>query len=258
MSSLEFSQVTVVLGGAPRVREASLGLEPGEWVALIGPNGAGKTTLLRAAARLVSFTGRIRIDGADAGRLSRRELARLIALVQQLPVTPPAMRVSDYVLLGRTAHLRALATERREDLDAVEQALGQLDLFAYADRELGSLSGGERQRVVLARALAQGSGILLLDEPTSALDLGRQQQVLNLVQVLRRECRLTVLAAMHDLTLAAQYADRLVLLSGGQVVASGSADEVLTEPLLDGHYRASVRVLREGGVVAVVPVPGEL
>jgi iron complex transport system ATP-binding protein len=254
VSRLELEAITVVLGGAARVRDASLAVAPGEWVTVIGPNGAGKTTLLRAAGALVPFRGRVRIDGRDAAGLSRRELAQRLALVPQLPLTPPAMHVGDYVLLGRTAHLRPLRSERRADHEAVERALERLELLPYAERRLGSLSGGERQRVVLARALAQGSGILLLDEPTSALDLGHQQQVLNLVAGLRAEDGLTVLSAMHDLTLAGQYADRLALLSEGQIVASGSPPEVLTEALLSAHYRVRLRVVHADGVAAVVPL----
>jgi iron complex transport system ATP-binding protein len=145
--------------------------------------------------------------------------------------------------------------ERGADLAIVHDVITRLDLTGLDDRPLGSLSGGEQQRAVLARALAQQSPVLLLDEPTSALDVGHQQQVLELVETLRREHGLAVVSAMHDLTLAGQFADRLLLLSGGRVIAAGSADTVLTEAIVSEHWGARVRVVHdpEGGVV-VIPV----
>jgi iron complex transport system ATP-binding protein len=163
--------------------------------------------------------------------------------------------VFEYALLGRTAHLRYLAVEGPRDITIVEDVLGQLDLTALADRPLSSLSGGEQQRAVLARALAQQAPVLLLDEPTSALDVGNQQQALELVEDLRREWGLVVVSAMHDLTLAGQFADRLLLLSRGSAVACGPARTVLTERSLSEHWGARVRVLDdpEGGIV-VIPI----
>jgi iron complex transport system ATP-binding protein len=225
----------------------------GEWVALIGPNGAGKTTLLRAITGLVPSEGTIFVGGAPIGSLGRRELARRVALVPQLPLLPPALTVTEYVSLGRTPYISYLATESRRDLDAVAQALERLELEALAERLLGELSGGERQRAVLARALVQDAPALLLDEPTSALDIGHQQQALELLDTLRADAGLTVLAAMHDLTLAGQYADRVLLMDGGRVVADGPPGTVLDEERLSRHYGASVSVLRHAGGLAVVP-----
>jgi iron complex transport system ATP-binding protein len=165
------------------------------------------------------------------------------------------MRVVDYVLLGRTPHLGYLATESPTDLQAVEEAIVMLDLVRLSGRVMGGLSGGELQRVVLARALAQAAPLLLLDEPTAALDVGAAQQVLDLVDEIRRRQRLTVVAAVHDLTLAAQFCDRLVMISGGSIVAEGAARTVLTESVIRQHYGASVRVLEDGaGGVVVIPV----
>jgi cobalamin transport system ATP-binding protein len=163
------------------------------------------------------------------------------------------MTVAEYVLLGRTPYVPYFGTESRSDVEAVERALRRLDLTALASRRLGTLSGGERQRAVLARALAQGTEVLLLDEPTSALDVGRQQQVLEFVDRLRAQQRLTVLSAMHDLTLAAQYAERLLLLDGGVVVADGPPREVVTEARVAAHYGATVRVIDDEAGLAVVP-----
>jgi iron complex transport system ATP-binding protein len=253
--AVELERLSVALGGVRIVDDVSFSVQDGEWIALIGPNGAGKTTLLRAIVGLVNHDGRIRLLGDDAARLSRRALARRVALVPQVPVMPEHATVAQYVLLGRTPHVSYLGSERRADYDAVAAALERLDLLALAERPLGSLSGGERQRATLARALAQDAPILLLDEPTTSLDVGRQQQALELVDELRHDRDLTVISTMHDLTLVGQYGERLLLLDGGKVVADGTAGDVLTRPLIAAHYGADVRVLGEPeSGVAVVPV----
>ena len=253
MTTLDCRQVDVVLGGTPVLTGVDLSVGPGEWVSLVGPNGAGKSTLLRFVCGLVAGTGTLEIDGRPAASLSRRHRARLVALVPQAPVVPAGITVADYVLLGRTPHLAPLGVESPGDLAAVHGALVRLDLVSFAGRVLSTLSGGERQRVFVARALAQGAPVLLLDEPTTALDVGHQQQVLELVDRLRHEQGLTVLATMHDLTLAGQYADRLVLLDGGRVVATGTAADVLTEDHLRRYYGADVRVISADGRPVVVP-----
>jgi iron complex transport system ATP-binding protein len=253
MSAIALHEVSVTLGRTEAVCRLSASVGRGEWVGLIGPNGAGKTTVLRALAGLVSFTGVIELDGGALKSSSRRQIARQVALVPQNPETPAALTVAEYVLLGRTPHIGYLATESHADEQAAATALERLALTAFADRPLDALSGGERQRVVLARAIAQQAAILLLDEPTSALDLGRQQQVLELVDDLRQEGDLTVIAAMHDLTLAAQYADRLLLLDGGQVVSEGDASEVLDEERIKALFGASIRIFKEDGEVFVLP-----
>jgi iron complex transport system ATP-binding protein len=246
---------SVALDGVRVVADLTLEVDAGEWVGLIGPNGAGKTTALRAVAGLVEYAGKIRVFGEEVGNLSRRDVARRIALVPQTPVIPPDMTVLEYVLLGRTPHLRYLSSPGRADILASRSALGRLDAAHLVDRRLGSLSGGERQRTVLARAIAQEARLVLLDEPTTALDVGAQQQVLELVAGLRASGQLTVLSAMHDLTVAGQYADRLVLLDGGREVASGSPAEVLTEELIARHYGASVHVVSDPDAgIAVVPL----
>ena len=253
MTAIGLDGVTVVLGGRPVVDGIDLRVGSGEWLALIGPNGAGKTTVLRAIARLVPFTGSITLGDVPTGDMSRAELSRLLAVVPQEPSTPPWMTVAEYVLLGRLPHLGPLAKEGEHDREAAARALSRLDLLQYRERPLGTLSGGEKQRVVVARALAQEARIVLLDEPTAAFDIGHQQQALDLLDALRGESELTLVAAMHDLTLAAQYADRMVLLDRGRVVADGGPSDVLTEEAIARHYGASIDVVPVGDRVAVIP-----
>ena len=255
MTSISLDGVSVTLGGRHVVDGVSETVASGEWVTLIGPNGAGKSTLLRAIGGLIDCDGTVSLDGDPIPGLGRRVLAQRLAFVPQSPLLPPEMRVREYVLLGRTPHIGPLSHESRRDLDAAGRALARLDLLEFADRPLRTLSGGEQQRAVLARALAQEAPVLLLDEPTMALDIGRQQQVLDLVATLREQSELTVLSAMHELTLAAQYADRLWLLSRGGLVAAGAPEEIVTEALISEHYGAEVRVVSdEGGPVTVVPL----
>jgi iron complex transport system ATP-binding protein len=250
---IDLRDVSVRLGSTQALRGISFAAERGSWVSLIGPNGAGKTTAIRALCGLVRYEGTVLVDGMEARERGRRGLARLCAFVPQTPETPPELIVAEYVLLGRTPHLGYFGAEGDADRLAAERALDKLDLLDFAQRPLGSLSGGELQRVVLARALAQEAPILLLDEPTTALDLGRQQQVLDLVDSLRGD-DLTVVSTMHDLTLAGQYADRLVLLDRGTVVAEGSAADVLSATNLASYYGASVRIVEEEGRVFVLPL----
>jgi iron complex transport system ATP-binding protein len=253
VNAIELTNVQVVLGGRPVVDGVDAAVGEGEWVALIGPNGAGKTTLLRAIARLVPFAGYIALEGRATSAMQRAELSRVLAVVPQEPSTPAWMTVAEYVLLGRTPHLGPLAKEGRHDREAAARALTRLDLLGYRERRLGTLSGGEKQRVVVARALAQEARIVLLDEPTASLDIGHQQQALELLDTLRAESGLTLIAAMHDLTLAAHYAKRMVLLDAGRVIADGAPREVLTESLIARHYDATVRIMSLDGKIAVVP-----
>jgi iron complex transport system ATP-binding protein len=251
---IALERVTVRYGSTTAVSELTERVGEGEWVGLIGPNGAGKTTVLRSIARLVQHEGRVTIADKDSSGMSRRHLARRIAYVPQRPTLPPDMTVSDYVLLGRTPHIGYFNFESADDHRVCSTLLERLDLAAFSDRQLATLSGGELQRLVLARALAQEAPVLLLDEPTSELDLGRRVEALELVDVLRAERGLTVISALHDLTLAGQFADRLVLLAGGRIAAAGPPVDVLEEASLGHHFGTNVRVLRtDSGELVVVP-----
>jgi iron complex transport system ATP-binding protein len=252
--ALALRDLAVRLGGREILRDVSFEVPIGSWTCIVGPNGAGKSTLMHAAAGLVEHGGAVELWGRRVESYRRRDRARLVALVAQQPVIPEAMSVRRYVLLGRTPHLGALGAERRVDIVAVSSALERLDLAWAASRRLDTLSGGELQRAVLARALAQEAPLLLLDEPTTGLDLGHQVNVLELVDELRREERLTVVSAMHDLTLAGRFSDRFVLLSRGRLVASGNRNEVLDAAIIAEHFGASVRVIGDGEIGwAVVP-----
>ncbi len=251
---VEFNDLVVRYTEATALDGVSFAAERGRWLGLIGANGAGKTSLLKALARLVEYEGEIRVDGRSTALLSRREFAQLVAYVPQKPEFPPAMRAIDYVALGRMPHLGYFGAEGPNDRERSLEFLERLSLGAMAARQLSTMSGGELQRLVLARALAQEAPVLLLDEPTSALDLGRRVEALELVDELRVERGLTVISALHDLTLAAQFADQLALLASGAIVASGRADEVLEEGSLDFHFGTRVRILRtDDGELVVVP-----
>ncbi len=255
MSVLVCADVEAAYNGSQVLAGVTLHVDPGEWVALIGPNGAGKSTLLRVVAGVMTpAAGKVTIGGDPVDAMTRRAAARRIAMVPQTPTIPEGMTVREYVMLGRTPYISYWGSESAEDVAKVATILARLDLDQLGHRPMQALSGGERQRVVLARALAQEAGLLLLDEPTAALDLGHQQQVLDHVDELRRSSSIGVLSAMHDLTLAAHYADRLVLIDRGVVVASGTAGEVLTAAHLDAHFGAAVSILHDAdGRLIVAP-----
>jgi iron complex transport system ATP-binding protein len=254
---VECRRLSVRRGGVQVVADVDLLVEPGDWVAVVGPNGAGKTSLLHAVAGLIPAGGHLRVGGVDPATASRRQMARLVALMPQRPVVPEGMTVRELVSLGRTPHLRRFGSESAVDRDAVVRTLERLDLVELADRPAADVSGGELQRVVLGRALAQEPQVLLLDEPTSALDIGHQQSVLDLVGSLRLQDELTVVAAMHDLTLAGQYGRRVVLLHQGRVVADATPTEVLRPALLSEVYGARVEVLHRDAGPAVLPLRQE-
>ena len=254
MSSIECRGVEVRYGKRTVVHDFSAKVGSGEWLGLIGPNGAGKSSLLGALVGIVESTGHVLVDGAPLAARSRQRRAALLAHVPQNPVLPADMTGFDYVLLGRAPYVGYFATESRHDKAMVNDVLERLGLTGFADRKLGRMSGGEQQRLVIARALATEAPILLLDEPTSSLDIGHQQQALELVARLRRDHGLTVVAAMHDLTLAGMYADRLMLLHDGVVVASGAPVEVLNPDILAEFYGVRVSVHHDDdGTVVVVP-----
>jgi len=230
----------VALGGRPILHDLSFTVEAGAWVALVGPNGSGKTTLLRTLGGLLPYTGTLTLDGETIETWKPRALARRLAFVRQSPTLAFDFSVEDFVLLGRAPHHRWLEGFSRTDRDEVYHALAELDLEAFADRSLDTLSGGEQQRVQLAQALAQGAGVLLLDEPTAHLDVHHQFDGMDRVAAL--DPPRTVVAAFHDLAFAARYADRLLVLDEGRLIAAGPPRDVLTPDLIRDVFRMDAEI----------------
>ncbi len=255
MSSLTVRHLTAGYGKDVVLSSVSTSVESGSWLGIIGPNGSGKSTLLKAVVGIARHTGDVQVDEQPLRNLGRRARARRLGYAPQIPQLPVGLTVTDYVLLGRTPHLGLLGHEGPGDLAVVHDVVNRLDLDHLASRPLATLSGGERQRAVLARALAQQADVLLLDEPTTGLDVGHAQALLDLVDELRREHGTTVVTTLHDLTLAAQYAARLLLLDDGTVAAEGGPTSVLTPRTLAEHYDARVTVLHApDGSPVVTPV----
>ncbi|MCM2269560.1 MAG: ABC transporter ATP-binding protein [Thermoanaerobaculia bacterium] len=214
----------------------------GEIVGLLGPNGAGKSTLVRLLSGVLGpYRGAIELGGVELARLPRREIARCLAVVPQESAGDLPYTALETVLLGRHPHLTGLAFESDRDLELAHAALARLGAAELAGRPLGELSAGERQRVAAARALAQETPLLLLDEPTSFLDLRFQVELFDLLRELAAEGR-AILAVLHDLSLAAEYCDRVVLLAAGRVVAAGPTAETLTYSTLTRVYGTEIYV----------------
>ncbi|MBA4179643.1 MAG: heme ABC transporter ATP-binding protein [Anaerolinea sp.] len=243
-TQLSFEGVEVRLGGRAVVSGVTFELGDGEVMALCGPNGAGKSTIARAAAGLLpAAAGAIRLRGSALRSVSPGERARTCAYVAQQPAAPPGFAVRELVALGRLPHLGLFGAESPKDRAAVERAMERAGVFSLGSRPIGELSGGEQQRVSIARALAQEPRLLILDEPTSNLDLRFQASILGLVRRLSRDEGLAALVVIHDLSLAALFCDRLLLLADGGIAGYGPPAEVLTAPLLVRTYGTPLRVL---------------
>jgi len=255
MSAIDIKSLTVKAGAKTLINDVTLSVEAGTWLTIIGPNGAGKTSLVESVAGIRKIAaGSIAISGVDIEELNERERARLVALVPQNPSVPSGMSVRDYVALGRTAYHGMLRAPSPGDRAIVDSVIERLSLQEFAKRNVATLSGGERQRMVLARTLAQSTMVVVLDEPITGLDLRHQMDLLELLKKEVAECGLTVLATLHDLTLAGQFADRLVLLDKSQVVLDGAAHEVIRSTELASRYGMQLRVVDVDGSDVVVPV----
>jgi iron complex transport system ATP-binding protein len=246
-SLLSVDDVSVAYGEGERRLGAldgvSLAVDMGEVVALVGPNGSGKTTLIRAVTSTVKLaSGCVILAGKDVSTMRPREVAQMASVLPQEPVLPAAFTAIECVLMGRTPYLRLLQAEGPDDFEIVRRAMVATDTWRLADRLVGELSGGERQRVVLARALAQETPVLLLDEPTAHLDLGHQAAILTLVRKVAREQGKAVLAVVHDLTLASQC-DRVAVLAEGRLAADGPPAEVISPEMVERVYGLPVHVL---------------
>jgi iron complex transport system ATP-binding protein len=255
MSAIDIKNLTVKAGAKTLVNDVTLSVEAGTWLTIIGPNGAGKTSLVETVAGIRKIdAGSIAITGEDIRGLSERERARLVALVPQNPLVPGGMSVRDYVALGRTAYHGMMRAPSAGDRAIVDSVIERLSLQEFAKRNVATLSGGERQRMVLARTLAQSTMVVVLDEPITGLDLRHQMDLLELLKKEVADCGLTVLATLHDLTLAGQFADRLVLLDNARVVLDGPARDVIRNAELASRYGMQLRVVDVDGADVVVPV----
>ena len=253
---------SISCGYSPRkltLHEVSFQVRQGEFVAIIGPNGAGKTTLFRAISGLLPLrSGSLRINNMDAKLLSHKERARQLAIVNQT-VEGDMLTVEEYVLMGRLPyHSQLQLFETAEDFAIAEESMRMTGILAKHRRHMDRLSGGEQQLAAIARALTQKTGILLLDEPTSHLDISHQLRILDLVKSLNATRRLTVLLIIHDLNLAAEYSDHLIMLKGGRIFTEGSPASVLTTDNIREVYEAEVLVRDNpaSGRPCVFPVSG--
>lgn len=260
---IEIEDVDVAFGDHSVLDSVSLSVADGEFLAVVGPNGAGKTTLLQAINGLVTpSAGSVRVDGRDVAACSARERGRLVATVPQETSIAFSFDVSAFVAMGRTPHRSRFEMADADDRAAVEAALERTDTARFADRPIDELSGGQRQRVVLARALAQATPVLLLDEPTANLDINHQIRTLSLTRSLADEGK-TVVAAIHDLGLAARFCDRMAMLADGSILAEGSPEAVLASERLETTFevRTAVATNPVTGTPTVTPLsddpPGE-
>lgn len=254
-STLSAESIRVGYPGRMVIDGLDLTVPTGRFTAIVGPNACGKSTLLRALGRMLRpAAGRVLLDGTAIGGLRSKEFARRVGLLPQSPVTPDAITVGDLVARGRYPHQSLLRQWSDDDERIVADALEEVGMRALSDRMVDELSGGQRQRAWIAMALAQETGILLLDEPTTFLDIAHQIDVLELCARLTGRGR-TVVAVLHDLNLAARYADHMVAMHDGSIIAEGTAADVVTPEMLHTAYALEAIVLEdpETGRPLVVP-----
>ncbi|MCL4273462.1 MAG: ABC transporter ATP-binding protein [Anaerolineales bacterium] len=252
---LKIQNLSASYHGHQVLHDVSINVNNGEVLALIGPNGAGKSTIIRAASGVIPSTGQVRTNGDDFHALDPMQRARYMAVVPQAISLPPAFTVWETVLMGRTPYLGFLGHASSLDEELARGALSRVHALAFADRRVGELSGGEAQRILLARALCQSTPILLLDEPTAHLDLQYQVSLLELIRELAHNENLAVLIALHDLNLAARYADRVALLVGGHLEAIGKPRDVLTPEAISQAYCLPVNVVEHPFMDAPLVLP---
>ena len=259
MTKLEIQNVTLGYGRKVVVKDITFRMKPGEILGLVGPNGCGKSTIIKALSRVISpYSGRIILDGKNISTISRRDLARWLGVVPQIPLLPSAFTAFEVVLMGRNPHLGLFQYEGPKDMAIAWRAMEKASIQHLARRRIGELSGGEIQCVVIARVLAQETEAILLDEPTANLDISRQVEILDVIKSLCQEKGLTVVTALHDLNLAAQYCDRLVLINNGRIHAEGTPSEVITDDNIKEVYGAGSYVYSHplSGLPAVLPNAG--
>ncbi|MGY4845388.1 ABC transporter ATP-binding protein [Kocuria sp. MNB10] len=255
-SELAVRGLTAGYGETPVLRDVNVRFPAGAVTALVGANGCGKSTLLKACARqLTPSAGEILVGGADVSRWHRTRFARTVGFLPQDPVAPEGVTVQELVARGRHPYRGAFGRWRAQDDDAVAEAVELTGLGELLERRVGDLSGGQRQRVWIALALAQHTDVLLLDEPTTYLDIARQVEILDILTALQRSRGITLVMVLHELSLAARYADVLVALKDGAVAATGSAAQVMTDEVVSDVFDMSARVLHDAPTDARLVIP---
>jgi len=230
MITLEMRNAALGYDHHPVLKDITFKASPGQLAGLIGPNGSGKSTIIKALCGLIRpAAGEILVDGRNIAGIARRELARLVGVVPQLPLLPSTFTAFEIVLMGRNPHLSMFQSESRRDWAIAREAMEKTGTLTLANRRVNELSGGEIQSLLIARVLVQETSAILLDEPTANLDIGRQMDMLDLIKRLCVEKNITALAALHDLNLAAQYCDRLLLIDDYGIYAQGTPAEVITD-----------------------------
>ena len=239
MIELEMQRVTLGYNHHPVLEDITLKVSPGELVGLIGPNGSGKSTIIKALSHVINpSSGKVLVGGQDITAIPRRELACMVGVVPQLPLLPSTFTAFEIVLMGRNPHLGLFQSESKRDWSIARRAMEQTGTEELANRYVNELSGGEIQCLLIARVLVQETSAILLDEPTANLDIGRQGEILGLIKNLCTRNKLAVLAAVHDLNLAAQYCDRLLLINERHIHAQGTPREVITDGNIKEVYGA--------------------
>lgn len=227
------------------LKDISFHIKKGEFLGFIGPNGSGKSTLFRFLSRVLKpEKGQIFFENENISKISLKELCKKVAFVRQDNLIPFPFAVEEIVMMGRIPHLKRMQFETHKDYEIAENALKLTDAFQFRGKKIDHLSGGERQRVMIAKALTQEPALLLLDEPTSHLDIGHQIQILDLLKKFNRENQLTIAMILHDLNLASEYCDRLILLNEGKISKEGVPEEVLTYKNIEEVYKTVVVVVQ--------------
>ncbi|UCE98502.1 MAG: ABC transporter ATP-binding protein [Dehalococcoidia bacterium] len=256
MIELKLKDITLGYRQKPVVRGINFEVKPGEMLGIVGANGCGKSTIIKAIARIIRpFSGSILLNGMDINQISKRDLSRLLGVVPQMPLLPSTFTAFEIVLMGRNPHLGLLQYESKKDMVVAWEAMEKTATQQLAERRIGQLSGGEIQSVVIARVLAQQTKSILLDEPTANLDIGRQIEILDLIKKLCENENLTVVIAIHELNLAAQYCDRMILVSEGRIHSQGEPHVVITEGNIKQVYGSSNCIVSHplSGLPAVLP-----
>jgi len=259
MIKLEMQNVTLAYGPKVVVRDLTFQMMPGEMLGLVGPNGCGKSTIIKALSRVIPpYSGKILLNGKDISRISRKDLSCVLGVVPQMSLLPSVFTAFEIVLMGRNPHLGLFQYEGPKDMAITWQAMERASTQHLAHRRINELSGGEIQGIVIARVLAQETEAILLDEPTANLDIGRQIEILDLIKSLCRENNMTVVAALHDLNLASQYCDQLVLINNGRIHAEGTPEKVINTENIEEVYGTGSYVHTHplSGLPAVLPHAG--